>query len=120
METKADMMSLWISLKGRISRRDFWLKVYLPCLGVFICAFTLDLITNQNGNNVGFGISALAYLITLWPMLAASIKRSHDRNRSGWFVVLFIVPFLNIWPVIEVYFLSGTCGENQYGLDPVK
>ena len=120
MGRKTDMMSLWFSLKGRISRRDFWIKIYLPCLVIFICAFILDLFTNQIGNNVGFGISAIASLITFWPMLAAFIKRSHDRNRSGWFVVLFIAPIINIWPTIEIYFLPGTCGENQYGLDPLK
>jgi uncharacterized membrane protein YhaH (DUF805 family) len=47
------------------------------------------------------------------------IKRSHDRDRSGWFILLFLVPLLNLWPLIELLFLRGTIGSNRFGPDPV-
>ena len=114
-----NLKELWLSPKGRISRKGFWLRISLPCLGVFIVALILDLITNQFGDDSGYGISAIVYLLLIWPMLVATIKRSHDRNRSGWFVILFLIPFLNLWPAIEVYFLKGTEGQNQFGKNPV-
>jgi uncharacterized membrane protein YhaH (DUF805 family) len=58
-------------------------------------------------------------LIILWPGIAILIKRSHDRDRSGWFILLFLVPLLNLWPLIELLFLRGTIGSNRFGPDPV-
>lgn len=113
------LKTLWLSPKGRTSRKEFWLRIYLPCLGILVLAIILDLITNQFGENSGYGISAIVYLLLIWPMLAATIKRSHDRNRSGWFILLFAVPVLNLWPTIEVFFLKGTEGKNQFGYDPI-
>ncbi|GHU87403.1 hypothetical protein AGMMS49941_10860 [Deferribacterales bacterium] len=48
------------------------------------------------------------------------IKRCHDRNRSGWFILLFLVPIVNLWAIIELGFLRGTVGDNKYGCDPLQ
>lgn len=58
-------------------------------------------------------------LVMLYPTLAVNVKRCHDRGRSGWFVLVGIVPLLNYWYLIEICFLPGTEGANQYGTDPV-
>ncbi len=57
-------------------------------------------------------------LATLWPSIAIYIKRAHDRGRSGWFILLFMVPILNLWVLIELLFLPGTAGNNNYGAGP--
>jgi uncharacterized membrane protein YhaH (DUF805 family) len=104
------------SAGGRVSRSQFWLKWVLP---YFIVSIVLSLIVGvalaPTPASVVMGIYTLA---ALWPSLAIYIKRAHDRGRSGWFILLFLVPLLNLWPMIELLFLRGTIGANSYGNDP--
>jgi hypothetical protein len=56
-------------------------------------------------------------LLGFIPGLMMMIKRCHDRDRSGWFL---LIPFVNFWLFIELFFLPGTQGPNQYGPDPLS
>jgi uncharacterized membrane protein YhaH (DUF805 family) len=56
----------------------------------------------------------------LWPSVAIAIKRWHDRGKSGWWMLIFFVPIVGwIWGGIELGFLKGTDGPNEYGPDPL-
>ncbi|MDK1018188.1 MAG: DUF805 domain-containing protein [Actinomycetota bacterium] len=60
------------------------------------------------------------YLGTLWAGLAIAIKRWHDRDKSGWWILIGLVPIIGgFWALIETRFLTGTQGENRYGPDPL-
>jgi uncharacterized membrane protein YhaH (DUF805 family) len=54
-------------------------------------------------------------VLAIYPSIAVSVKRAHDRDRSGWFVLLGLVPLVNLWVVVELGFLAGTPGANTYG-----
>jgi len=58
-------------------------------------------------------------VVLLWPTLAVSIKRWHDRGRTGWWVLVMLVPVVG-WLVALVAngFLPGTPGPNRYGAAP--
>ena len=58
------------------------------------------------------------FLIIAWPGIAISIKRWHDRNKAGWWLLILLVPVLGIWNLIECGFLPGTPGTNRFGPDP--
>ena len=59
-------------------------------------------------------------LVFLYPALAVYTKRWHDRGKSGWWSLIMLVPFIGpIWALVELGFLSGTPGPNQYGADPL-
>lgn len=58
------------------------------------------------------------YLVTLWPMLAISAKRWHDRDKSGWWTLISLVPIIGLWMLIECGFFKGTRGPNRFGDDP--
>jgi uncharacterized membrane protein YhaH (DUF805 family) len=89
-------------------------------------------------------IRAIGMALFLWIFLATSIKRLHDRDRSGWWMVPFVAAphlfnhfsdlfpggyfmliagaimfVLMIWGFVELYFLRGTKWTNQYGPDPL-
>ncbi len=64
-------------------------------------------------------IAIVAYIPLLIAALSLNIRRCHDRGRSGWFFILSMVPIVSIWYLIEVGFLPGTPGSNQYGEDPL-
>ncbi len=93
------------SLKGRLNRKRFWL--YQISVGIVTSIPFL----------VGEGVAA--GLIELWAQIALSVKRAHDRDKSGKFVLVLLVPLVQIWPFIELWFLRGTKGDNEYGPDPL-
>jgi len=101
------------SAQGRLSRSQFWLKWALPYIVVTIALFfILSAILEPVPAAVIFSIYLL---VALWPSIAIYIKRAHDRGRSGWFVLLLVVPIVNIWALIELLFLPGTSSTNAYG-----
>lgn len=111
------------SIRGRISRSQLWLKWILPVTIVYI---VLSLIARIGAASDSTAIAVIASLLTvifalftIWPGIATNVKRAHDRDRSGWFILLLFVPILNIWPIIELLFLRGTIGSNRFGPDPV-
>ncbi|OAD23398.1 membrane protein containing DUF805 [Candidatus Thiomargarita nelsonii] len=68
----------------------------------------------------GIFLNIIAPLILLWPGLATQVKRWHDRNKSGWWVLINLIPIIGwIWALIEVGFLPGTKGNNRFGSDPL-
>src|SRR5215472_1243956 len=89
-------LTFFFSLKGRISRYQYWVKYFLPVMAVGI---VIELIVVLLGKDTAAGsafdsLLSLFYLITLWPGIALLIKRIHDRNKSGWLVLLLYIPAL--------------------------
>ncbi len=116
---------LLFSLQGRISRSTLLFKFTLPLmmisLAIQLTEITIGLARlgdPQQGTPIGV-VSILFSLAMLYPSFAVSLKRCHDRGRSGAFLLLYLVPVVNLWPLIELYFLKGTTGPNEYGEDPL-
>jgi uncharacterized membrane protein YhaH (DUF805 family) len=65
------------------------------------------------------GILLMLYaLATFIPNLAVTVRRMHDQNKSGWWILIALVPFIGgIWLLI-LYFIEGTRGPNRFGPDP--
>jgi uncharacterized membrane protein YhaH (DUF805 family) len=61
------------------------------------------------------GIYSLAVFI---PNLAVAVRRMHDQDKSGWWILIGFVPFIGgIW-LLVLYLIDGTRGPNRYGPDP--
>jgi uncharacterized membrane protein YhaH (DUF805 family) len=111
---------LLFSFEGRISRSPYWLKYYLPFMVVAIVCWFLDTLLGTSFQPGSIGVIYVIFvLLNIYPYLAVSVKRCHDRGRSGWFLLLLLIPLVNLWPSIELAFLRGTLGPNQYGPDPL-
>ena len=96
------------ALDGRASRETYWVMT-LVMGGLSLW--------NQSTESV---IPAILILACLWPTIAVSVKRWHDRNKSGWWVFINLIPVVGaIWALIEQGFLKGTPGRNDYGEDPL-
>ncbi len=86
----------WFSFSGRIGRKTFWLGYVVPIFAASIVATMADMALgfapDPNSDAMPADamrmapISGLVSLLSIWPMLAGSIKRLHDRNRSGWWI----------------------------------
>ena len=53
-----------------------------------------------------------------WFLLAQDVKRLHDANKSGWLLLLGLIPLVNIALGLYMLFADGTVGPNRYGPDP--
>jgi uncharacterized membrane protein YhaH (DUF805 family) len=123
------MQSLF-SFQGRINRAKFWLItigadiVWIVVMGIFMAITGGSVDANGTPNIGGGAIGAILAVVILiafmWIGLATGVKRWHDRNKSGWWVLIAFVPVIGgLWYLIECGFLKGTTGANTYGADPL-
>lgn len=140
---------LW-SFSGRLNRKPYWLTTLVLILIMMVLValvFSIGgagLLTGDMSALGGlFIVVLLIYIPILWVGLAISAKRLHDRNKSAWWLVLFffvpgilqglgeylgtigivlsLIGFaISIWALVEIGFLRGTVGPNQYGPDPLE
>lgn len=111
---------LFFSFDGRVSRSTYWLKFMLPYSLIYVVLAMLDISSGSFDPNTGYGTySGLFMIMGLMPSLAMGIKRCHDRNRAGWFLLVSLIPLVNLWLLIGLWFLKGTNGANRYGADPL-
>ena len=105
---------LFTSFEGRINRSTFWLKGVLPLFAISLVAALID-------RMIGAGsiLAGLVGLVLIIPNLAVAAKRWHDRDKSGWWMLIALVPIIGwIWVLVETGFLAGTSGPNRFGADP--
>ncbi len=117
------------SFKGRASRGRYWLISLLSLfISLIIILFSLLAIPtifymSIFSPTVASIVSILLYvlLIPLWIIsLATTVRRFHDRNKSGWWILLSLIPIIGgLWILIECGCLKGTTGANRFGEDPL-
>lgn len=115
---------VWFSFQGRIGRSTYWLFYFLPMLVLVIVANILDPVLgtlHMTDSGIPIGIIGSVFgLFSIWPLLAAGAKRCHDRDRSGWFQLIYLIPiFGGLFMFIYLGFLKGTNGANRFGPDPL-
>ena len=108
-----------LGFKGRVSRGVYWVGFACGVLAYFSSNVFLGW---ARGGQPGGGTLVLALislalsLASLWLWLAVSIKRYHDRNKTGWWVLIGLIPYIGMLvQVIELGFFPGTPGPNPYG-----
>jgi len=112
------------SFQGRLRRSSYWIYHLLQwvalcvVVGVFY-GLALALTPDNPLIYVLMVIGILLYIGFVWSGLSIGVRRCHDRNRSGWFLLASLIPLVGaIWVFIELGFLDGTQGPNQYGSSP--
>lgn len=142
-----DYQTLLFSFSGRINRAKYWLGVGLLIAYWIVVAIVLSILYYALGS-IGYILAMVLGLAAIvggmWAGLGIGIKRLHDRDKSGWWLVLFwIVPgFLSgignvsgtetmgllfnltsfavsLWGFVEIGCLRGTEGPNRFGPDPL-
>lgn len=126
------LVQFLFSFEGRVRRRDFWLFFIVLTLfyGSLLWAVS-DHMYRFNGFGDHFGIfysigvvrhnlaASIIGLAALWAKLAVTVKRWHDRDKSGWWILINLIPVIGwAWQVIEGGFFDGTEGPNRFGRSP--
>ena len=98
----------YAQFSGRASRSEYWWFV----LASFLVIFTAAIIDGVIGSII---VTSLAYLFLIIPGIAVSVRRLHDTNRSGWYLLVNLVPFVG---TVLIFIWSVTAGDkkaNQFG-----
>jgi uncharacterized membrane protein YhaH (DUF805 family) len=113
-----DALKKYAVFTGRASRGEYW-KFFLLYILLFIIASIMDGVLDLFDEDVGIGtLGALLVIGLILPSIAVTIRRLHDIDKSGWWILISFVPLLNL--VILVFaLLRGTQGDNRYGPDPL-
>jgi uncharacterized membrane protein YhaH (DUF805 family) len=103
---------------GRSNRSEFWYFTLFYFIFVVLAVF-LDNMLGFAFNNSPYGpIYMIFVLVTLLPNLAVTVRRLHDTDKSGWWILIGAIPFVGpIW-LLVLLIVEGTKGENKYGPDP--
>jgi uncharacterized membrane protein YhaH (DUF805 family) len=120
----------WYVSRGRIPRRVFWLHYVLPIFAVGIVAMILDAMlglwlvapASEGGPEFSSGTGLLSTVVwfgTLVPGISSTVTRLHDRGHSAWWLLWLLLPLAGaIVLLVQIGFLRGDAGPNQYGPAP--
>lgn len=121
-----DWKYLLTSFSGRINRAKFWAGVgVIWVISLILMLIDMNfmpvLIVLDPNTGMGYGpLTLLMFALSLFIGLALYTKRWHDRDKSGWWSLIMLVPIIGaIWLLVECGILPGTRGPNRFGPDPL-
>lgn len=100
----------YFDFRGRSSRSEYWWFL----LFVMVVNLVVSILDTTNGL-----IVILVYLGLLIPMLSVQVRRLHDINRSGWWILIAFVPLVGAILLLVWHCSKGTQGDNRFGIDPL-
>ena len=111
---KKVVLENYTNFTGRARRAEFWWYF----LANLIISIGLSIIDAALGWGGGYGgiLSGLYGLAVLLPGLAVGIRRLHDTDKSGWWLLLVFIPFVGIIVLIVFWATDGTRGANDSGM----
>lgn len=111
------MIKMLFSFQGRINRKPFWLfMIAIWIVEIFIVAFDKLIFGDDWGP-----LTLIFLLVVIVPSLAMQTKRWHDRDKSGWWILIGLIPIIGpLWAFIETGFLKGTESRNRFGDNPLR
>lgn len=102
--------AMLFGFRGRLGRLPWWIATILADLGLGI----VDAVFGTPRPSIVFLVLLAVPLI--WISIAVQVKRWHDRDKSGWWFLMNLVPIIGwVWVLIECGFLRGTAGSNRFG-----
>jgi uncharacterized membrane protein YhaH (DUF805 family) len=119
----------YVDFSGRARRREYWM-FFLVNLVIVIVLSLVDTMLGTGGfratsgggsfyaaNSLGL-LSGLYSLGVLLPAIAVAVRRLHDTDRSGWWILIGLIPIIGGIVLLVFYVLEGTRGPNRFGPDP--
>lgn len=125
METYLEPWRKFAQFSGRSSRKEYWTFTLVNAGIYFILNFLFG-IAQESGSRKsasgGQGIFAILLILfwfaTIIPSWAVSVRRLHDTNRSGWWLLLLLLSCIGGLVLFVFDVMEGDIGENSYGPDP--
>lgn len=112
MQWYLSVLRQYAVFRGRAQRKEYWMFV--------LCNLIVTLVLGLVGSLLGVketlvNVYSLAVLL---PSLAVGVRRLHDTNRTGWWILINLIPVLGL--LLFIYFMvcDGDRGLNRFGDDP--
>lgn len=133
MDAVKSVYGNYAKFSGRARRSEFWWFVLFYMIVGMILSFIDSALfgTTVESGSLADGdysyssqtdtpiLSGIFYLATLIPYLAVSVRRLHDRNRRGWWLLIGFIPLIGIIVLIVWFATGGDKGGNRFGHDPI-
>ena len=105
---------------GRARRKEYWMFALLVVVASIVIGM-VEGILGLSGTVAMYGpLSLLFMLAILIPSIAVGVRRLHDTNRSGWWMLIGLIPIVGSIVLLVFFVLEGTRGLNEYGPDPLE
>ena len=111
----------YANFEGRARRKEYWMFFLFNILIILGLAIGTSVFAAMEITALSsiFGILYVVYAIAvLVPGIAVGVRRLHDTGKSGWMILVGLIPLIGgIWLII-LYATEGDSGDNEYGPDP--
>lgn len=118
VEAVTSVYSKYVQFSGRARRSEYWWWFLFQV----IAGLVLAALEASMGSAQSFGggpISLIWSLINLLPGISVGVRRLHDLDKSGWWLLIALVPLVGAILLIVWFASEGTRQGNQYGDDPL-
>jgi uncharacterized membrane protein YhaH (DUF805 family) len=102
------LKKILFSFQGRLGRGVYWVAILALVAAVLVLTFAPFLLDNEKAAVLMVALtSQIVWIFSLWPIMAVGSKRLHDRNKSGWWLLIFwVLPFLLFFGGFGIDFVS--------------
>jgi len=115
MDNYLAVLKKYADFSGRASRSEYWMFV----LYNFLISIVLGIVDGTLSNNGSAGFLGLVFSFAIMlPTLAVSIRRLHDIGKSGWTLLVSLIPLIGWLWLLLLYIKAGDPVENEYGPVP--
>ncbi len=107
-----EVLKRYAVFSGRAPRIEYWMFFLFNIIIAIVLGF-IEVLIGMPGT-----ISTLYFLAILIPGIAVGVRRLHDIGRSGWWLLISLVPIIGAVVLLVFMVKDGQVGENQYGRNP--
>jgi uncharacterized membrane protein YhaH (DUF805 family) len=107
----------YVGFSGRAGRREYWMFVLVYMLIYIGLAILTAIMPNMLAKLLGL-VTLVFAIGLLIPSIAVGVRRLHDSDHSGWWMLLMLVPLAGLY-VLYLLIIEGTSGSNRFGESPV-
>ena len=109
--------SNYVNFQGRAARPEYWWWVLFIVIVSVVLGFVDGLLFGANASGVGI-LGGLFTLATFLPGLGVSVRRLHDVDKSGWWLLIAFIPIIGALVLLFFVVQAGTPGPNRFGAGP--
>lgn len=113
-----EVIKKYAVFNGRARRKEYWFYVLFYVIFALIIG-VIDATIFGAGPETGTGPLGMIYVLALFlPSLGVAVRRLHDTGRTGWWMLLVLIPLIGPIVLLVFFVLDSTPGQNQYGPNP--
>ena len=111
------ILKQYADFSGRATRREFWMFNLSFFLLLLLTTFIMGFVSTMGSvlSTVTLIVFVIGFLGTIIPALAITVRRLHDIDRSGWWILLNFIPYVGGIIMLVFYCLPSQAGVNRYG-----